>query len=267
MPLRAARFLVSSRAKQGFKNRAGALKNAGREGTTKRLAMVGRYMYAVLFSLALTMASGFETASAIESGRGGRSYQIYLLKGLADIFSSGMDALAAKLQARGVVAEVHNHAFHDSLTQTAIAKWRGGARGPVIIIGHSLGADAAFLMAQRLNNARVPVALLVTFGPVDDGAVPANVSSAVNYFQSNSVWHGRAARAPGFRGSLANVDLAYAAGITHFTIDKAEWLHATTIGSVLYVIAARAQSAAAAPASPPADRPTPVATGETPNRP
>jgi hypothetical protein len=34
----------------------------------------------------------------------------------------------------------------------------------------------------------------------------------------------------------------------------------------VYLIAARAKSAAASPASPPADRPTPVATGETPNR-
>ena len=93
-------------------------------------------------------------------------------------------------------------------------------------------------MAQRLNDAGVPVALLVTFGPVVNGTVPANVSSAVNYFQSNSVWHGQAASGLDFHGSLANVDLADAPDITHFTIDKAEPLHATTIGSVLNVIAA-----------------------------
>jgi len=182
-----------------------------------------------------------------------------------------MDALQAELRARGVVAEVHSHAAHDSLAQTAAAKWRAGARGPVIVIGHSLGADAAFLMARRLNDASVPVALLVTFSPVDNGTVPANVSRAVNYFQSNSAWHGRATGGPGFRGSLANVDLAHAAGITHFNIEKAQQLHTATIANVLRAIAARTRSAAASPAAPaavsPADQPAPVATRETPNRP
>src|SRR5215471_6739222 len=200
----------------------------------------------VVIAAAILAGSTCQSAAAKEVGKGGanRTYQVYLLKGLADIFSSGMDFLQAKLQARGVVGEVHSHAEVEPLAQSAIAKWRGGAHGPIIIIGHSLGADAAITMAQRLGNAQVPVALLVTFGPVESAPVQANVGRAVNYFQSNSLWHGQIIPAAGFHGVLENVDLARAPGITHFNIEKAEQLHSATIAKVLAVVSTHTRAAA-----------------------
>src|SRR5215471_6249962 len=200
----------------------------------------------VVIAAAILAGSTCQSAAAKEVGKGGanRTYQVYLLKGLADIFSSGMDFLQAKLRARGIVGGVRSHADAEELAQSAIAKWRGGARGPIIIIGHSLGADAAITMARRLGSAQVPVALLVTFSPVDSAPVSANVARAVNYFQSTSAWHGRITRGAGFRGALENVDLAEALGITHFNIEKAERLHAATMAKVLALIPTHIRAAA-----------------------
>jgi pimeloyl-ACP methyl ester carboxylesterase len=211
--------------------------------------MMVRNALTLMIAACIFFGSACHRAIAKGLGKAGanRAYQIYLLKGLADIFSGGMDFLQAKLQARGIASEVRNHAAADELAQSAIAKWRGGSRGPIIIIGHSLGADAAIAMATRLGAAGVPVALLVTFSPVDSAPVSANVARAVNYFQSNSAWHGQITRGAGFHGALENVDLAQMPGITHFNIEKAEPLRAATLAKVLALIPAHTRAAAMAP--------------------
>jgi pimeloyl-ACP methyl ester carboxylesterase len=211
--------------------------------------MTARHILALIIAIGIFAGSPCHRATAKGVGKTGanRPYQVYLLKGLADIFSSGLDFLQAKLQARGIAGEVHSHAQADELAQSAIAKWRGGARGPIIIIGHSLGADAAITMAHRLGEAGVPVALLVTFSPVDSASASANVARAVNYFQSGSAWHGQITRGPGFHGALENVDLAQTPGITHFNIEKSEPLHVATIAKVLALIPSHTRAAARAP--------------------
>jgi hypothetical protein len=90
----------------------------------------------------------------------------------------------------------------------------------VVIAGHSLGADAAVSMAQRLNAAKVPVALVMTFGPLSNPRATPNVARAVNYYQANSAWHGQIVRGPGFHGSLLNINLDKAADVNHFNIEK-----------------------------------------------
>ena len=221
--------------------------------------MLARNVLALMIAAGILTGPGHESATAKAAGKSGanRPYQLYLLKGLADIFSSGMDFLQAKLKAHGVVGEVHSHSDAELLARSAIAKWRGGSRGPIIIIGHSLGADSAIVMAQRLSSAQVPVALLVTFSPVDSAPVPANVGRAVNYFQSNSAWHGQITRGAGFHGTLENVDLAQARGVTHFNIEKAEQLHAATVAKVLALVPTHIKAAAQRP-GPPAVWPTGV---------
>jgi pimeloyl-ACP methyl ester carboxylesterase len=201
----------------------------------------------LLIAVVFLAASPWQRATAKESGRTGasRPYQIYLLKGLADVFSTGMDFLQAKLQARGIVGEVHSHAEWQTLADSAIARWRSGAHGPIIIIGHSLGADAAIQMAQTLGDAQVPVALLVAFSPTDSGPANANVARAVTYFQSNSAWHGRITRGNGFHGAMESVDLATAPDITHFNIEKADNLHAATIARVVAIVGSSHTRAAA----------------------
>src|ERR1700730_9095395 len=88
---------------------------------------------------------------------------VYLLRGLMNIFSLGMDTLSEELNRRGVYATVHNHTEWQGLADPAAAKYKAGTEGPIIIIGHSLGADAAMEMANYLGRKGIPVALVVPF--------------------------------------------------------------------------------------------------------
>ncbi len=208
------------------------------QGLSRRLVML---IVAAIAVAALPVAHA-DAKESDKIGAGGirTPYQIYLLKGLADVFSTGLDFLQVKLRARGVIGEVHNHSEWEDLAKSAIDRWHSGAHGPIIIIGHSLGADAAIKMAQKLGEAGVPVALLVAFSPADSGPANGNVARAVTYFQSNSAWHGQITRGPGFHGVMETVDLSNAPGITHFNIEKMDKLHAATIAKVVALVPAHA---------------------------
>lgn len=176
------------------------------------------------------------------------STQIYLIKGLAGIFSSGMITLGEKLQRRGIQARVESHADSETMTEEIIRRYKAGVRSPIILVGHSLGADVAGGIARRLNDHRIPVALLITFGPLTDPVVTPNVAQAVNYYQAYSTWRGKMLPAPGFRGSLTNVNLDSAADVNHFNIEKVDRLQAEAINRIVAAMGG-ARKARPAPAN------------------
>ena len=88
---------------------------------------------------------------------------VYLLRGLMNIFSLGMDSLAEELGKRGVYATVSNHSEWQSLADQAASNYKAHKDDPIILIGHSLGADAVMQMAAYLNRKNIPVALVVPF--------------------------------------------------------------------------------------------------------
>jgi pimeloyl-ACP methyl ester carboxylesterase len=159
---------------------------------------------------------------------------VYLLRGLLNIFSLGMDTLCDELNRRGVYATVDNHADWQSLADGAAARYKAGKEGPIIIIGHSLGADAAMEMAAYLGTRGVPVALVVPFDGTSSYPATANVARVLNLTQ-----HFYMQRGPGFHGSLINVDLRGDPNIDHLNIDKSPRLHARVIGEVLGIVGAR----------------------------
>ena len=91
----------------------------------------------------------------------------YLMRGLMNVFSLGMDQLAVLIARHGIEASVHNHAEADAVVSEIAARYSGGDRGPTIFIGHSLGADAVMTMAQSLDRVGIPVALVVPFDGTD----------------------------------------------------------------------------------------------------
>jgi pimeloyl-ACP methyl ester carboxylesterase len=144
---------------------------------------------------------------AVPRPRGSSLPEIYLLRGLFNVFSLGMDDLAAKLQQQGFSAVVDNHASWSALAERIIAARQAGSKRQIVLIGHSLGGDDVIKVAQRLNQAGIAVDLLMPVDPVSPGAVPGNVRRVVNYFQSNNGF-GQAVRpGVGFRGVLVNSDL------------------------------------------------------------
>ena len=204
---------------------------------------------AATIGLAVAQPGGFQMAPGANGPASQRVAHVYLLRGLADIFSTGMDGLADKLRRHGIRAQVANHASADTFAAEVAQLYRAGSRAPVIIAGHSLGADGAVVMAQRLHAYGVPVALVVTFGPLGNQPVPANVSRAINYYQANSAWSGRMVRGPGFRGSLANVNLDNVGDVTHFNIEKVDRIQNQAVANIMAAIGARRRADSRRPAA------------------
>ena len=136
---------------------------------------------------------------------------VYLLKGFANIFSTGLDTLQEKLARRGFTATVHNYLEHDSLAKEAAYLEKQG-KGPIIIVGHSLGANDAITMAEEMKALNAPVALVVLFGPTEDMKAPSNVARVINYYQSGvAVGKGK-----GFTGTISNINLDFGLGHQSF---------------------------------------------------
>jgi hypothetical protein len=198
-------------------------------------------------------------ASAPRAGSG--TGHVYLLRGLMNIFSLGMDDLAAKLQARGVSASVHNHADWQGIADDIAVKYKAGKHGPVILIGHSLGADAVMIMAEYLGKKGVPVALVVPFDGTGSYAASPNVARVMNLTQRDYAYM---RKGPGFKGSLQNIDVSRDSSIDHITIDKSARLHNMVVTSVLGVLGRGGRpSAPAAPTATAGSTSAPAATGST----
>jgi len=155
---------------------------------------------------------------------------VYLMRGLLNIFSLGMDQLAAQIARHGIEASVYNHTVEDAVVANIVQQYRAGDRGPYILVGHSLGADAVMVMAQQLNANGVPVALVVPFDGTGSYAAPKNVACVLNLTQRQYAYMRPGA---GFRGKLQNVDVSADTSIDHFTIDKSPRLQAMALSSVL----------------------------------
>src|ERR1700733_802403 len=180
---------------------------------------------------------------------------VYLLRGLMNIFSLGMDTLADELNRRGVYATVDNHAEWQSLANQAAANYKAGKEGPIIIIGHSLGADAAMEMANYLGARGVPVALVVPFDGTQSFSAGPGVGRLLNLTQRDYAYM---RRGPGFSGSLVNVDVSSDPNIDHLTLDKSPRLHARGISEVLGVVGShRTNTPPAGPTLTPVSAPGP----------
>jgi len=170
---------------------------------------------------------------------------VYLMRGLLNIFSLGMDQLAAEIQSKGISADVYNHTVAESVVAQIAARYRAGDHGPYILVGHSLGADAVMQMAQSLNTQGVPVALVVPFDGTGSYYAPKNVACVLNLTQRAYAYMRPGS---GFHGKLQNVDVSGDPGIDHFTIDKSPRLQGMALNSI--VQAAHAQSCRAPNTSP-----------------
>jgi hypothetical protein len=168
---------------------------------------------------------------------------VYLLRGLMNIFSLGMDTLAEQLNRRGVYATVHGYGEWQSLADRAAVDFKAGKEGPIILIGHSLGADAVMEMAAYLGRKGIPVALVVPFDGTQSFAASDNVARVLNLTQRDYAYM---RRGPGFRGTLSNIDVSSDPSIDHINIDKSPRLHARVVSEVLAVVGHRVAAPAAA---------------------
>ena len=187
----------------------------------------------VAVSLSAVVAAAQDAPAKAKSGAAPRNVgtHVYLLRGFMDIFSTGMDDLGDKLNRRGIRASVHGHGEYPSLADGIIDRYRQGIRENVVIIGHSLGANAAFQMAEQLG--KIPVPLIIAYDPTAPMTVSGNVARVVNFYSSTNGWGTAVGRGTGFRGTLSNVDLSRRGEVGHTDIDKSPSLHAQSISHIL----------------------------------
>src|SRR5580658_11076630 len=82
--------------------------------------------------------------------------QVDLFRGLADIFSRGMDTLTDKLNRQGYSARVYSTNGWQTAVRRIALDYARGQRDIVVLIGHSLGADATFDAANALDRQNIP---------------------------------------------------------------------------------------------------------------
>ena len=203
-------------------------------------------LFACSLVLLLTPAApawsfGLETheTAAARAKRG----DVYLLRGFGNVFSRGLDAMGSKLSKSGVSAKVIGHGSWQSAVRQ-IVKNRKKRRTPVVLIGHSLGANKALRMAEALAKERIPVSFLVTFAATNPRPVPRNVRKATNYYFESEGWGEKLKRGPGFRGRLKNIDFSKSKTVGHFNIDKQPRLQRQVINNVLRIVGARKRASA-----------------------
>jgi hypothetical protein len=159
----------------------------------------------------------------------------YLFRGVAGlIYSTGMDRLADRINHAGLPASVDTYLVWRGVAAEAIREYRRNPF-PIILIGHSMGGDAAVAFAETLHNADIPVSLLVTYDPsrIAD-AVPPNVDRYINIYQSwNVMGGGDVVGGRGFHGHYASINLADHGEIIHINIEKAEAIQEQLVAKIV----------------------------------
>jgi hypothetical protein len=143
--------------------------------------------------------------------------KVYMLSGILHI-SAGLSALAGKLAQRGIAANVYESEDPDIVAEVIMRDYQNKKVGRIVLIGYSAGAGSAVLIAGRLNQARMPVALLITLDPVSDFTVPHNVKRAINFYAGNTLVLGATnvkVNAPG----MAHLSIQYLDSIHEKIID------------------------------------------------
>ncbi len=155
---------------------------------------------------------------------------VFMLRGLMNVFSLGMDTLARKLRAQDIPVRVMNYTRWRDIAPGIVREYQADRSvAPVVIIGHSLGADGAINMGNFLAQNGVPVRLVVAFDGVHEGhTVSPGVQEVINYYKADG-WGKLVEPSPGFKGKLTNIDLSDRSEIDHLNIEKSPALHAEVI--------------------------------------
>jgi hypothetical protein len=185
---------------------------------------------AVLSLLLLGLSIGISNAQTTTASQ--PREHVYLLRGFANVFSLGMDQIAAKLQQHGVHATVDNYLAWPTLAEQAAAEYKSGRARTIILVGHSSGATAVTEMAARLSQLGVPVKLAIGLDPTSRMTTTGHVDRYINYYIANG-FGDPVDRGQGFSGVLQNVDLEHMSDVGHFNIDKNDVLQGMVIRDIL----------------------------------
>jgi len=181
--------------------------------------------------LLLMLPIGSSANAAVPASGGGAGTHVYLLRGVLNIFSLGLDDIAAKLQAQGIPVTVVNYLSWSSLADEAAAEYRSGRVRTIVLVGHSSGATVLPDMVARLDQLGAPVKLAIGLDSVFRTSLAGHVGRYINFYIGNG--NGEpVARTKQLRGSLENVNVQNVPGVGHITIDKNEIIQRKVISAI-----------------------------------
>ena len=158
---------------------------------------------------------------------------VYLLRGVLNVFSMGMDQIAYKLEQRGIATTVTNYLLWSSVADDAAAAYKSGKVRTIILVGHSSGATALPDMVDRLTRLGAPVKLAIGLDSVFLTTLTGKVGRYINFYIGNGAGT-RVARGKNLQGQLSNVDVEnLPGGVGHVTIDKNEIIQQKVISAIL----------------------------------
>lgn len=165
---------------------------------------------------------------------------VYCMRGWLGIFSEGMDALAEKIdtQVGAPAVSIANEEWV-KLRDWLVEKKKSGEleEGPLVLLGHSYGADDMIRTSKHLQEQGIAVDLLVLLDPVTPPAVPNNVKRVYCLYFSHPLtdplpwWRGVPATVEDPATPLTNIDLRVTdvgfdtSMINHPNIEKIEGVH------------------------------------------
>jgi hypothetical protein len=181
-----------------------------------------------------------------------RAGHVYLIRGFIGLFSYGIDRMTEKVAGTGVAANVFQEDQTAVLGATICEKYKSQKNHePLVLIGHSLGADDAVIISKMLEKEGIPVDLLITVDPTKPPKVPGNVKLCYNYYQP-SVFDGTGILRgiplelePGAKTTLYNLNIRGERkdllewDTNHVNIDKNTKIHAEVVKHVMEICPTR----------------------------
>lgn len=173
-----------------------------------------------------------------------RQLHAFAIRGLAGgppfYFSQGMDVIASKLIAAGASADIYDqgsivspYGMVPAITAHVLRVVKNGALP--VLLGHSMGADAALKVATALDARNIRLPLVVCFDPTSfrilfgPPPVPKNVSRAICFYQKiTPLGRGILKPGTGFAGTL----IQERRDSIHSRIDDDPQLHARVLAEI-----------------------------------
>ena len=205
---------------------------ARRDISNPRMRPPAAKAWITLHALVLLVALGFG-ATVAEAASPVRVFAIRGVGGM--LFSRGMNVLCDELaELASVTCTVED--FTDVTSIESQARAADAAGEQVVLVGHSMGADAAIEIASELAG---PVALVAAIDPSRFGVrpVPVNVAVVLNYYQRIDIYgrffgRGVISTAEGFKGRITRVERDE----THMVIDHDPEIHAAIVAEIVNML-------------------------------
>lgn len=169
--------------------------------------------------------------------------EVHTMLGGLGLFSTGMRTLSGTIVEECKIPAPSDMWYNAGNVTRSIEAYYQNHKNhrPIILVGHSLGANEQIKVARNLNKVGIPVDLLVTVDAVSQSIVPPNVKHAMNFYKPGYVpmFSGLKLKAvdPG-KTHIDNVNVTTIKGIevNHFTIDKDPIVQAMIMNEVKKVL-------------------------------